>query len=118
MKWQDANMKEGKDFKFVEKETSDFYSIEILTGKWKNVIFTYGRVSVVEDAAQQNAVLKFDYKIEELGKFKEDELNTSTKFRNHIGDILVNILSNSESNIGQINSAGSSDDDTKTINSR
>ena len=56
------------DFQLVEKEQNDFLSIKIKKGSYKNVIYTYGKVSINEDKENDVATLKFSYNIEETPK--------------------------------------------------
>ncbi len=83
------------DFQLVEKEQNDFLSIKIKKGSYKNVIYTYGKVSINEDKENDVATLKFSYNIEETPKkWTKEQLDDSVKFRNHIGGILAWMLEN------------------------
>jgi len=97
------DIKEGIDYNFVERTESELYSIRLLTGGWAGVIYTYGRVSIKEDPANDRAVLSFDYRIEDTEgtAHTADGLNADIRFKNTIGDILANILSNSDIKIGK-----------------
>ena len=97
------DIQEGTCYNFVERSESDFYSVKLLAGKWAGVIYTYGRVSIKEDQSMDHAVLSFDYKIEDTEGTSHvpSVLTASDEFRNFIGDVLVNILSNSDLQIGK-----------------
>lgn len=112
------DIREGIDYNFVERADSDFYSIRLLTGGWAGVIYTYGRVSIQEDIAKGCAVLSFDYRIEDTeGTTHTVEcLQSDIRFKNTIGDILVNILSNSDIQIGK-DGIKSTDNNSKGTNS-
>jgi hypothetical protein len=79
-------------YTFVEKDDSEVYSLKILDGKYKDVVYTYGVVSIKEAEDQSNATVKFDFRIEE--SIKHEDLDADKKFKNLIGDILVNIIEN------------------------
>ena len=92
-------IEEFVDYCYVERPSSDFYSIKLLSGPWKNIIYTYGRVNLREDIENDTLYLKYDYKIEESEGFKD--LENNSKFKNHLGDILKDILENNSSQIGK-----------------
>lgn len=98
-------MKEEIDYNFVVKNSSELFSIKILRGKFKDTIFTYGKVSIHEDG--KNATLRFDYRIEE-SPLDIKSLEGNKKFKNMMGDILTSILSEKDIRIG-------SDDERTTI---
>lgn len=110
--------KEKIDYNFVERAESDFYSIRLLTGGWAGVIYTYGRVRIKEDPAADRAVLSFDYRIEDTEGtiHNAQSLQSDVRFKNMIGDILANILSNSDIQIGK-DGTKSTDDNSKGANS-
>lgn len=112
------DLQEGIDYNFVERAESEFYSIRLLTGKWAGVIYTYGRVSIKEDKRRDQATLSFDYRIEDTEgtPYVPSVLEASDGFRNMIGDVLANILSTSEIQIGKDGSK-SADDNRKGTNS-
>lgn len=107
-------MTDGVDYIFVEKESSELYSVKILKGRWKSIIYTYGKVSIIENLDEGTATLKFDYRIEDAGeKNKKEDLIESVKFKQFIGDILTTILSNSEAQIGNKKSGRTTKNNTK-----
>ena len=95
-------MKERVDYVMVEKPSSEFYSIKLLTGNWKGVIYTYGTVSIKEDKENDVAILEFQFKIDECPEgIESDSLMTNEPFMNYIGDILSSILEQNEYKIGK-----------------
>lgn len=81
---------------YVEKLDSDFTSIKVLQNPYKGVIYTYGKVKIIEpDNTEGTAKLSFDYLVEEvppiLGKTKE-EIEKEDQFKQYIGDILVQVF--------------------------
>lgn len=97
-----TNMKERVDYVMVERPSSEFYSIKLLTGNWTGVIYTYGTVSIKEDKENDVAKLAFQFKIEECPEgIESDSLMTNESFMNYIGDILSSILEQNEYKIGK-----------------
>lgn len=84
------------DYSIVENPQSDFYGVKLNTGKWKNVIITYGAVSIKECTETGYATLAFSYQIEDSGVFQPDELEGNEDFKNYLGDILSYIITSKE----------------------
>lgn len=97
------SMTEGVDYVYVEHDAADFYSIRLKSGPFSGVIYTYGRVSIKEERGQ--ARLSFVFKIEDTidCKFSKGDLESNADFKNYIGDVLADILSASEFQIGNNN---------------
>lgn len=68
-------------YKILEEDT-----VQILKGPWKGVIYEYGGVQFAPDEINQKLVVRFTYKIHSGTVFRK------TKFKNYIGDILLEIL--------------------------
>tara|TARA_S200002703_G_scaffold59520_1_gene51608 strand:+ start:172 stop:495 length:324 start_codon:yes stop_codon:yes gene_type:complete len=87
------------DYVFVEKDDTDFTSIKLTSGEFKNVIYTYGKVTVREPEGEGGtAQLTFDFKVEEIPPILEmtkEELGEDLGFKNHIGNLLTQILEDS-----------------------
>ncbi len=82
-----------KTIQFVEKPSSDFYALKVLQGPYSGVIYTYGKVQLHEDEANDTLKLKYDFKIDEVpDKLKKEDLDESKDFKNFIGDILVELF--------------------------
>ena len=76
---------------FVEKENNELYSLKVLKGPFKGVIYTYGKVQIT--GTEETPVLKFDYTIESAPKpKKKSKLKKSKTFKNFMGDVLTSIL--------------------------
>jgi len=60
--------------------------VELLKGPWKGVVYEYGGVQFAPDEANQRLVVRFTYKIHSGTVWRKN------KFKNHIGDILLEIL--------------------------
>ena len=84
--------KEGVDYEFVipaDKETT--INIRVLKGLYADTVYQYGKVKIEEE--KDGAIyLRFVYNVMETTLNKE-ELEKSSEFKNHIGDILVSIMS-------------------------
>jgi len=80
-----------KKYAFVQKEGDDFTCIKLLEGKYKGVIYKYGKVGFAKDEKPDGTLpMKFDYDIifnphEETSIDKQD-------FIDYIGDILIELL--------------------------
>ena len=81
----------NKKFKFVQKPDDDFACIKLLEGKYKGVIYKYGKVGFAKEEKPDGTLpMKFDYDIifnphEETSIDKQD-------FIDYIGDILIELL--------------------------
>lgn len=82
-----------KDYAFVEKPSSLMYGVKIKTGKYKDVVVTYGKVSLSSEGGF--ARLNFQYNIDVAAGHKAKKLEKSDEFRNTLGDILSHIIQSS-----------------------
>ena len=87
-------MSDIKDrYMFVSQENEDFASIMIKDGKFKDVIYNYGKVSIPEeDNLNEDGTLpfRFEYTIIDNVGIPREELDE--EFFTFIGDILVDII--------------------------
>ena len=88
------NIDLSKDITFCERIDSDQSAIKITTGKYKDVIYTYGQVSVHENKELETCSLKFDYQVQEPvpSHLKQKDLEDSEEFMSYIGDVLTEII--------------------------
>ena len=78
----------SKDFEFViEENDKNSVHIKILTGEYTDTVYKYGKVNI--DEKDGNAYLQFDFDVISSPIKKVDK---TREFRNHIGDILLNIM--------------------------
>lgn len=78
---------------FVEKPSSELYSLKVVQGPYLGVIYTYGKVSLTEDEANVELNVKFDFRIEEVpDNLKKEDLEQSDDFKNFMGDVLTQLL--------------------------
>ena len=107
------------DYKFVESNQVEFYGIRLLTGKWKDVLYIYGKVSIKESAELDIATLTFTYNIQESAEFEPDDLINDPEFKDYIGAVLEHIMKNSldeseKNKSGVIGKIGHNESDTNT----
>ena len=102
------------DYQLVESNNIEFYGVKLLTGKWKDVVYIYGKVSIKESPELDIATLAFTYDIQDAGQFEEDELIGDINFRNYIGGILQNIMEESLEEGEVIGTIGHNNTNTNT----
>ena len=81
-------------YTFVSRENEDFASVMIKDGKFKDVIYNYGKVSIPkEDNVNEDGTLpfRFEYTIVDNVGIPREEFDE--EFFTFIGDILVDIIS-------------------------
>jgi hypothetical protein len=92
----------NNDYQLVESPNVEFYGVKLLTGKWRGVVYIYGKVSIRESPELDIATLAFTYDIQEAEQFEEAELIGDINFRNYIGGILQNIMEESLEEEGEV----------------
>lgn len=84
--------KESIDYEFIDNDGAEkVTSIRILKGKFEGVVYHYGKVEVVDEEPPR---IKFDYYVDDPGKFDIKDLKSNKKFDTMMGDILVSIFDN------------------------
>ena len=84
-----------KNYTFVSREGDTWANICILESKYRGIIYNYGKVSVPDENyldAEGNLPLRFEYTIIETKDVEEEDLRKDPDFKNLLGDILVDIL--------------------------
>ena len=85
-------MQEGIDYNYIYPAQDDAsVHIKLLTGDYQGTIFKYGKVKLEEKDDQ--AYLHFAYDVIESKKMKPKKLEKNEDFKNHIGNLLVEIMS-------------------------
>ena len=85
--------KTSRRYIFAQKEGTDYSCIKLTEGKYKDVIYHYGRVAFAPEAEQNpdgTLPMKFDYTVDKNPNnliLLEDK-----EFINYIGDILTELL--------------------------
>ena len=78
---------------FVSQENEDFASIMIKDGKFKDVIYNYGKVSIPEeDNLNEDGTLPFSFEYTIIDNVGIPRENFGEDFFTLIGDILVDII--------------------------
>jgi hypothetical protein len=86
-------MIEGLDYCFIyPKDDSTIVHIKLLDGKYKDTVFKYGKVKFKEENEQM--YLLFAYDVLESVVDKPRKLEKDTDFKNYLGDLLVELMSN------------------------
>lgn len=81
-------MELGVDYEFiVDDKDKNSVHIKLLSGDFAETIYKYGKVNVEEKDG--NAYLQFDF---DVISSPVKKVNKKIEFRNHIGDVLVNIM--------------------------
>ena len=87
-------------YMFVSQEKEDWASIMIKNGKFKDVIYNYGKVSIPEENNLNDdgtIPFRFEYNIVDNVGISRD--NFGEDFFTLIGDILVDIIDDKENNV-------------------
>ena len=78
---------------FVSREDEDFASIMIKDGKFKDVIYNYGKVSIPEeDNLNEDGTLPFRFEYTIIDNVEIPRETFGEDFFTLIGDILVDII--------------------------
>ena len=87
-------MSDIKDrYTFVSQKDEDFASIVIKDGKFKDVIYNYGKVSIPEeDNLNEDGTLPFSFEYTIIDNVGIPRENFGEDFFTLIGDILVDII--------------------------
>ena len=87
-------MSDIKDrYTFVSRKDEDFASIMIKDGKFKDVIYNYGKVSIPEeDNLNEDGTLPFSFEYNIIDNVGIPRENFKEDFFTLIGDILVDII--------------------------
>jgi len=97
-------------YSYQENPTSDLTGFKIEEGVYKDVIYTYGKVSPIEDKESDKLRLKFEYNVHE----NPNKCNTdSGDFIDVIGDILaIEVEKDTNGNSGKDRENGSQESTT------
>ena len=85
-------------YNYVENPNMDMTGFKIEDGTYKDVIYTYGKVTPIEDKNSDKLRLEFEYNVHE----NPNKCNTdSGDFINVIGDILAIEVEKEDGNSGK-----------------
>ena len=86
-------MTEGIDYCFIyPKDDNTAVNIRLLQGPYKDTLFKYGKVKFKDENEQ--IYLLFAYDVLESTVDKHTSLEKDGKFKNYLGDLLVELMSN------------------------
>lgn len=68
------------------------YSVKIKTKSYKDVIVTFGKVSLAVQDDGETAKLSFKYQIDDAAKFSRTDLENDRNFNTYLGDLLSYII--------------------------
>lgn len=92
-------MIEGRDYFLIENDLhSDHFSIQLAMKQYADVVYRYGTVRITEEDGR--ARLSFQYNIDSVpDNLCKESLEADEKFTNLLGDVLVNILENNDTDL-------------------
>ena len=88
-----TDKKKNRRYAFAQKEGEEFSCIKITEGKFKDVIYHYGRVAFAPESEKLpdgRLPMKFDYTIRKNPT--NEVLLDNKEFIDYIGDILIELL--------------------------
>jgi hypothetical protein len=93
---------EISDYIFVDDPANDkVYAIRLVGGPYVDTIYKYANIKINEDAEKEMCTLSYAYNIMSTPTGCDKEtLHSDADFKNYIGDVLSDILSNQEYKIG------------------
>ncbi len=75
-----------KQYELLDEDYNGNQLIKLTSNEYSGIIYTYGRVRLLEEEDQLRVQFEFDIHENPVGFVDRD------KFRNHIGDILIDLL--------------------------
>ena len=75
-----------KQYELLDEDSNGNQLIKLTSSEYSGIIYTYGRVRLLEE--DDHLRVQFEYDIQEN---PVDDVDPG-KFRNHIGDILIDLL--------------------------
>ena len=81
----------NKPYVFVQRDKDDFSCIKITEGKYKDIIFHYGKVGFGKDENPDGTLpMKFDYTV--IKNPNDVDTLDNEEFIDYIGDLLIELL--------------------------
>ena len=81
----------NRKYAFVQREGDDFTCIKLLEGKYKGIIYKYGKVGFAKEERPDGTLpMKFDYTVDKNPN--NLILLDNEEFIDYIGDILIELL--------------------------
>jgi hypothetical protein len=80
-------------YKIVESKDLDKFAVQLTEGPFKDVVYNYDKVKIVEDEENDQAVLQFDFIVEQGNYFYEiKDIEKNDEFLQTIGDVLMSVF--------------------------
>jgi len=87
------NYIDESDYTYVENDSAEFWGIKFRNDSpYSGVVVVYGTVSIKESKELDMATLSFSYNVQDAGQYNVDELESSSEFKNYLGDVLQSII--------------------------
>ena len=93
---------ENADYIFVDDASNEeIYAIRLVSGEYADTVYKYANIKISEDSKKQVCTLSYTYRIINTSQaHNKESLQDDSAFKNYIGDVLADILSNQEYKIG------------------
>ena len=90
------------DYIFVDDLKNDkVYAVRLVSGPYVDTTYKYANIKLNEDPEKEMCTLSYAYSIIATAEGHDKEtLNVDAAFKDYIGDVLTDILSNQEYKIG------------------
>ena len=75
-----------KQYELLDEDSNGNQLINLTSKEYSGIIYTYGRVRLLEEEDQLRVQFEYDIHENPVGVLDQ------SKFRNHIGDILIDLL--------------------------
>lgn len=75
-----------KPYELLDEDVEGNQLIKLTSNKFSGIIYTYGRVRLLEEDDQLRVQFEYDVQENPVG------IIDASEFRNHIGDILIDLL--------------------------
>jgi len=82
----------NKSYKLLDSEDQG-YNVQILDGKYQDIIIQYGKISLKVNPDNESATLSYKFNIADCpDKFAKEDLEQDKNFNTYVGDLLAFIL--------------------------
>lgn len=85
-------MKLGEDYSFQDDYKTETVAIKLLSGPYKDVIFRFVNLKVIEAEDKSYATMNYSYDIIKTPSLSETTLRKDTRFETHLGLVLNSLI--------------------------
>lgn len=107
MNFSKIDISRAYDYVSSKEENKEWTAIRLtdLTGKYSDIVYTYGKVSFGDETENGEMPLTFHYDVVLSKDIEESVLKEDIDFKNLLGDILIDILTKQieEGNLQYVN---------------